>query len=46
MTGHSLEVWVRHYASDYGKPQRDEARATLLASGFGVEADTETDALC
>ena len=36
MTGHSLEVWVRHYAGDYGKAQRDEARARLLASGFGT----------
>jgi HsdM N-terminal domain len=26
MTGHSLDVWTRHYAGDYGKPQRDEAR--------------------
>jgi hypothetical protein len=45
MTGHSLEVWHRHYASDYGKAQRDEARAKLLASGFGV-AESETDAHC
>ena len=38
MTGHSLDVWTRHYAGDYGKPQRDEARARMLAAGFGVAA--------
>jgi hypothetical protein len=35
MTGHSLDVFVRHYADDYGKAHRDEARARQLASGFG-----------
>jgi len=35
MTGHSLEVWTRHYAGDYGKAQRDEARARMLEHGFG-----------
>jgi integrase len=39
MTGHSLDTWTRHYASDYGKPQRDEARARMLAHGFGVADD-------
>jgi len=34
MTGHSLDVWTRHYAGDYGKPQRDEARKRLISSGF------------
>jgi integrase len=36
MTGHSLDVWTRHYADDYGKPQRDEARARMLEHGFGA----------
>jgi integrase len=36
MTGHSLDVWTRHYAGDYGKPQRDEARARMLEHGFGT----------
>ena len=35
MTGHSLDVWTRHYAGHYGKPQRDEARARMLQHGFG-----------
>ena len=36
MTGHSLDVWTRHYAGDYGKSQRDEARKRLISSGFGA----------
>ena len=36
MTGHSLDVWTRHCAGDYGKPQRDEARARMLKHGFGA----------
>jgi hypothetical protein len=36
MIGHSLDVWTRHYAGDYGKPQRDEARARMLEHGFGT----------
>jgi integrase len=40
MTGHSLDVFVRHYAGDYGKAQRDEARARMLAHGFGRSANT------
>lgn len=36
MTGHSLDTWTRHYAGDYGKAQRDEARARMLAHGFGA----------
>jgi hypothetical protein len=39
MTGHSLDVWTRHYAGDYGKPQRDEARARMLEHGFGSVDD-------
>ena len=30
------DVWTRHYAGDYGKPQRDEARARMLEHGFGT----------
>jgi integrase len=41
MTGHSLDVWTRHYARDYGKPKRDEARQRMLAHGFGAVADGE-----
>ena len=36
ITGHSLAVWTKHYARSFGKPQRDEARAKLLAHGFGL----------
>jgi hypothetical protein len=36
MTGHSLDVWARHYGRSFGKPQRDEARARLLEQGFGT----------
>lgn len=43
MTGHSLDVWTRYYASDYGKPQRDEARARMSAHGFGAPSESETD---
>jgi integrase len=35
ITGHSLAVWTKHYARSFGKAQRDEARARLLAHGFG-----------
>lgn len=42
MTGHSLDVWTRHYASDYGKPQRDEARARMLEHGFGASVECGT----
>ena len=41
MTGHSLDVWVRHYAGDFGKAQRDEARQRMLAAGFGAVQDDE-----
>jgi hypothetical protein len=40
MTGHSLDVFTRHYASDYGKVQRDEARARMLEHGFGGAVST------
>jgi integrase len=43
MTGHSLDVWTRHYAGDYGKPQRDEARARMLEHGFGAADERESD---
>jgi len=35
MTGHTLGTWTRFYAGDYGKAQRDEARARMLEAGFG-----------
>jgi hypothetical protein len=38
MTGHSLDVWVRHYVGRGGPAQRAEARARLLEGGFGVIA--------
>ena len=40
ITGHSLATWQSAYAKDFGKDHRDEARATLLAAGFGRSADT------
>jgi hypothetical protein len=40
LTGHSLDVFTRHYASDYGKAQREEARARMLAAGFGRSDST------
>jgi Phage integrase family len=43
MTGHSLDTWTRHYAGDYGKPQRDEARDRMLAHGFGAVEDAAAD---
>jgi len=46
MTGHSRDVWTRHYAGDYGKPQRDEARAGMLEHGFGAgDVDEEPNEL-
>lgn len=33
LTGHSLDVFTRVYAGDYGKAQRDDARARMLAHG-------------
>jgi hypothetical protein len=42
MTGHSLDVFTRHYADDYGKAQRDEARARMLAHGFGSDSTSDS----
>ena len=39
ITGHSPAVWARHYAESFGKAQRDEARARMLAHGFGAVGD-------
>jgi hypothetical protein len=39
ITGHSLAVWTKPYARSFGKVQRDEARARLLAHGFGAQGD-------
>jgi len=36
ITGHSPEVWARHYARSFGKSQRDEARDRMLEHGFGA----------
>ena len=36
ITGHSPEVWARHYARSFGKAQREEARRRMLAHGFGA----------
>src|SRR3954454_3204178 len=36
----ALDVFTRHYAGDYGKAQRDEARARMLAAGFGESVST------
>jgi hypothetical protein len=44
MTGHSLDVWVRHYVGRGGPAQRADARARLLEGGFGtVEYDDENE---
>jgi hypothetical protein len=40
MTGRSLDVFTRHYAGDYGKAHRDEARARMLEHGFGESVST------
>jgi integrase len=36
MAGMSVEVFLRHYADEYGRAHREEARARLLAHGFGA----------
>jgi hypothetical protein len=41
LTGHSLNVWTRHYARSFGKAQRDEARARMLEHGSGDVDDAE-----
>jgi integrase len=43
LTGHSLATWTKHYASTYGKSQRDEARERLLTFGFGAVSDGSAD---
>ena len=43
LTGHSLAVWATSYARSFGKPQRDEARATLLGHGFGAIDESDDD---
>jgi integrase len=37
ITGHTTAVWAKHYASSFGKAQRDEARRRMLEHGFGAE---------
>ena len=39
ITGHSPEVWARHYARSCGKAQRQEARRRMLEHGFGAAKD-------
>jgi len=39
MTGHSLDVWVRHYVGRFGAEQRAEARRRLLDAGLGAVDD-------
>jgi integrase len=39
MTGHSLDVWVRHYVGRFGPEARAEARARLLDGGLGAMDD-------
>jgi integrase len=43
ITGHSLEVWARSYAGSFGKAQRDEALARLLAHGLGAVDEPVAD---
>jgi integrase len=43
ITGHSPDVWARHYARSFGKAQRQEARRRMLEHGFGAAKD-EPDA--
>ena len=33
MTGHSLDVWVRHYVGRFGSDARENARKRLLEGG-------------
>jgi integrase len=36
MTGHSLDVWVRHYVGRFGADARADARQRLLDAGLGI----------
>lgn len=36
MTGHSLDVWVRHYVGRFGPDARQDARKRLLDGGLGA----------
>jgi hypothetical protein len=36
MTGHSLDVWVRHYVGRFGSDAREDARQRLLDGGLGA----------
>jgi hypothetical protein len=36
MTGHSLDVWVRHYVGRFGPDARSDARKRLLEGGLGA----------
>ena len=36
LTGHSLDVWVRHHVGRFGPEARAEARERLLADGLGA----------
>jgi integrase len=39
ITGHSPDVWARHYARSFGKARRQEARQRMLEHGFGAATD-------
>ena len=39
ITGHTTAVWAKHYASSFGKAQREEARRRMLEHGFGAEPE-------
>jgi integrase len=41
ITGHSPDVWARHYARSFGKAQRQEARRRMLEHGFGAAAPAD-----
>jgi integrase len=43
ITGHSPDVWARHYARSFGKAQREEARRRMLEHGFGAAKDEEAE---
>jgi integrase len=43
ITGHSPDVWARHYVRSFGKAQREEARRRMLEHGFGAGKDEEAE---